>query len=188
MLFCIVGSFTVVSEFAYSEEIVLEVVGFRGGLNSKTFGIPPTEKENFVQYDVFAAVALPGHWKYDSGWEISFRMNGSMGLLRGGGNEGFISTLSPGIVFRKPEWRLTIDGGPGVAFLSQEKYGRQDIGGPVQIVGHGGLSIDLTEKVSIGWRFHHISDAGLYGGKNRGVDLHLYELTYKFDSFPLYRY
>ena len=176
------------TEYSYSGEIALEAIGFRGGLNSDTIGIPPTEKEDFVEYDVFAAVKLPGHWKYDSGWEVGFRLTSSMGLLRGGGDKGFISTISPGIVFRKPEWRLTIDGGPGVAFLSQEKYGTQDIGGPFQIVGHGGLTIDLTDKIAIGWRFHHISDAGLYGGKNRGVDLHLYELSYTFDSFPLYRY
>ncbi|NKB82275.1 MAG: hypothetical protein GKS05_10395 [Nitrospirales bacterium] len=166
-------------EISYSQDFSLEVIGFRGGANSNTLGLPPTEKEDFEQFDVFAAMRIPGGWQYDSGWEIRFRLNGSTGILQGGGNEGFIGTVSPGIVFRKPEWRLTIDGGPGLAFLSHENFGRQDLGGPIQIVGQGGVTIDIVSNLGLGWRFHHISDAGMYG-TNRGVDIHLFELSYHF--------
>ena len=164
-------------DISHAQDFDLEVVGFRGGANSNTLGIPPTEKEDFEQFDAFVAMKIPGGWSYKSGWEIGFRLNGSVGVLQGGGDEGFIGTLSPGIVFRKPDWRLTIDGGPGLGFLTQEHYGRQDIGGPVQIIGHGALTIDLGSNLALGWRFHHMSDAGMYG-TNRGVDLHLFELSY----------
>ena len=187
-LFLLVSTLVFLPSMVLSEEITLNSVGFRGGFNSNIIRIPPGEKEDFTQFDIFAQVGLPGGSTYDSGWEIRWRVNGSLGFLRGAGDTGFISTVVPGIIFRKPEWRLTIDGGPGVAFVSREHYGSQDLGGPIQIVGEGGVTFDVTDRIGLGWRFHHISDAGIWGSKNRGVDLNLFEIRYKFDSFPLYIY
>jgi len=155
-------------------------IGIRGGFNAEYIAIPPTEKENFEQFGIFGAYRFPKQYYYDSGWEIYFRMNGSVGALRGDGDLGFIGTISPGIVFWYPDWNISINGGPGVAYVSREKYGRQDLGGPIQIVGQGGLTYYVTEHIGIGWRFHHISDAGIWGSDNRGVDVNLFELTYKF--------
>ena len=158
----------------------LEVLGIRGGFNAKYVAIPPTEKEDFEHFDVFGAISFPKRYDYDSGWEIRFRMNGSMGILRSGSDLGFIATVSPGIVFWYPEWSISINGGPGFAYVSREKYGDQDLGGPIQIVGHGGLTYYVTDHIGIGWRFHHLSDAGIWGSDNRGVDVNMFELTYKF--------
>jgi len=155
-------------------------IGIRGGFNAEFVAIPPTEKEDFEQFDIFGSVRFPKQYYYDSGWEIYFRMNGSLGALRGDGELGFIGTVSPGIVFWYPAWNISINGGPGLAYVSREKYGRQDLGGPIQIVGQGGLTYYVTDHIGIGWRFHHISDAGMWGSDNRGVDVNLFELTYKF--------
>ncbi len=165
---------------AHTKETELLSVGIRGGLNSNTLGIPPTEKEDFQQYDVFAVVGTPWSWDFPSGWEIRFRLNLAAGALRAAGEAGFIGEVSPGLAFTKPDWNLTFDFGGGGAYLSREKYGRQDIGGPVQIAAHAGITYHLPWHISLGWRFHHISDAALYGSNNRGVDLHLYELSYRF--------
>ena len=160
--------------------IKLEEIGIRGGFNVEYVAIPPTEKEDFEQFDVFGAISFPKRYYYDSGWEIRFRMNGSAGVLHSDGDVGFIGTVSPGIVFWYPEWSVSINGGPGLAYVSREKYGEQDLGGPIQIVGQGGLTYYVTDHVGVGWRFHHISDAGIWGSDNRGVDVNLFEVTYKF--------
>ncbi len=187
-LFLLVSTLALFPSTGLSKEITLNSVGFRGGFNSNIIRIPPSEKEDFTQFDIFAQVGLPGGATFDSGWLFGWRLNGSMGFLRGAGDTGFISTVVPGILFRKPEWRLTIDGGVGAAFVSREHYGSQDLGGPIQIVAEVGVTYDVTDRVGLGWRFHHISDAGIWGSKNRGVDVNLFEISYKFDSFPLYRY
>ncbi len=158
----------------------LEVIGIQGGFNAKYVAIPPTEKEDFEHIAIFGAMSFPKRYTYDSGWEIRFRMNGSAGVLHSSGDLGFIATLVPGIVFWYPEWNISINGGPGLAYVSREKYGDQDLGGPIQIVGQGGLTYYVTDHIGIGWRFHHISDAGMWGSDNRGVDVNLFELTYKF--------
>ena len=175
------GWLTVIfSSLAHTKETELLSVGIRGGINSETIGIPPTEKEDFEQYDVFAVVGTPWSWDFSSGWDIRFRLNIAAGTLRAAGDSGFIGELSPGIAFSKPSWRFTFDIGGGPAYLSQEKYGRQDIGGPVQIIGHGGITYHLPWRISAGYRFHHMSDASIYGSNNRGVDLHMLELSYRF--------
>lgn len=168
------------SGLAHTKETEVLSVGIRGGINSETLGIPPTEKEDFEQYDVFAVVGTPWSWDFSSGWDIRFRLNVSAGTLRAAGDSGFIGEVGPGLAFSNPSWRFTFDIGGGAAYLSEEKYGRQDIGGPVQIIGHGGITYHLPWRISAGYRFHHMSDASIYGSNNRGVDLHMLELSYRF--------
>ena len=172
---------TCFTPFTWGEEIDLEAIGIRGGINFNDIGIPPTEKEDFSQYDVFAVVNLPWRWEYPSGWEIHSRLTTSLGAIQGGGDTGFITTVTPGLAFYKPSWRFTLDLGAGGALLSDYKYGRQNIGGPFQFIAHGGLLFDLGWNLVGGYRFHHMSDADIYGN-NRGVDLHMIEFSYHFGN------
>ncbi len=164
----------------HTKDIELISVGIRAGINSKTLGIPPTEKEDFEQYDAFAVIGLPWRWEFSSEWEIRFRLNVSAGALRAAGDTGFITEVTPGIAFTQPRWNLTFDIGGGSAYLSDYRFGSQNIGGHFQIIGHGGITYHLPWNLSVGWRFHHMSDAGIYGTHNRGVDLHMLELSYRF--------
>ncbi|MCA9470044.1 MAG: acyloxyacyl hydrolase [Nitrospira sp.] len=167
-------------ERCHSKEFELVAIGVRGAINFKDAGLPPGEKEDFEQFDVFGIIGLPWSWEYSSGWEMRWRLNGSAGALRGAGDVGFITTLTPGFAFTKKAWRLTLDVGGGGAFLSKWEFGRQDIGGPFQFIGHGGVSVHLHGNLVAGYRFHHMSDGTIYGN-NRGVDLHMLELSYAFE-------
>ena len=174
------GLMVMLPEPGHTNDIEVISVGIRAGINSETIGIPPTEKEDFEQYDAFAVIGLPWRWEFSSGWEIRFRLNMTAGALRAAGDTGFITELSPGIAFTKPSWNLTFDIGGGSAYLSDYQFGSQNIGGHFQIIGHGGITYHLPWNVSVGWRFHHMSDATIYGTDNRGVDLHMLELSYRF--------
>ncbi len=150
-------------------------------MNFHDAGLPPGEKEDFEQFEVFSVVGLPGVWESRSGWETRLRLYGSAGVLRGAGDLGFITTVTPGLAFTKKSWNLTFDAGAGGALISDWKYGRQDIGGPFQFTAHGGVSIHLPGNLVTGYRFHHMSDATIYG-KSRGVDFHMLEISYSFES------
>ena len=165
---------------SYCRAIEIEAVGIRGGINLDHVGIPPTEKYDFYQTDVFMVLALPWSWQYPSGWEVSWRVNTAAGILWGGGDTAGIAELGPGIAFYKPSWRMMIDLGAGLAALTRYHFDEQNMGGPVQIVGHGGLSFDLGWNLFAGWRFHHISDATFYGKHSKGVDINFLELRYHF--------
>jgi hypothetical protein len=171
------------SESSWGHEIDLVGIGIRGGLNFASAELPPPEKDDFEQYDVIGIVGLPWRWEYpSSGWEVRSRLNGSAGVLRGAGDTAFITTVTSGLAFRKPSWRVIFDIGIGGALLSDWKFGRQDAGGPFQFIAHGGLSFELPWNLVIGWQFHHMSDGTIYG-KSQGVDLHMIELSYYFEGY-----
>lgn len=75
---------------------------------------------------------------------------------------------------------MTVDIGTGLAAVSRHHFGSQNFGGPVQIIGHGGVSFDLGWNLVAGWRFHHMSDATIYGNDTKGVDFNFLELSYHF--------
>ncbi len=162
---------------SYAWEVEVQSVGIRGGINLEHVAVPPPEKEDFYQVDIAMYLALPWSWQYPSGWEMSWTFNGAAGVLRGGGDTAGVFELGPGITFYKPSWRMMIDLGTGLTALN---FGDQDMGGPVQIMGQGGVSFDLGWNLFAGWRFHHISDATLYGSHSKGVDINFIELRYHF--------
>ena len=154
-------------------------VGLRGGMNIKDGGLPPTEKEDFQQYDIFATMQLPWIFGKLPGPNLSLQLMGSAGALRGDGETGFITTVTTGFAYHNPEWRILLDMGLGGSLISKYHFGRQDIGGPFQFIAHGGGGVEIFQKTIVGYRFHHMSDATIYGS-SRGVDLHMLEIRYVF--------
>ncbi len=163
----------------WAKEVELEALGVRGGINFKNAGLPPGEKEDFEQFDIFAVVRLPWKWNPSTGWEVQSRLMASAGALRGARETGFITTLTGGPALKIPAWRLILDGGVGGALLSDWEFGSQNIGGPFQFIAHAGVGFQLPWSMVVGWRFHHMSDATVYGN-TRGVDFHMLELSYVF--------
>lgn len=167
-----------VSHSQESEKFELISIGIRAGENLG--GIPPEEKYQFNQYDVFGIFGFPGSWEWPRGWEGRYLWYASAGLLHGGGENGFITTTGPGVSFTKRDWNVSLEFGTGLAFLSNQRYDDQEFGGHVQMIGQGGIFYHFSGNIVGGWRFQHFSDAGLYGSNNRGVDLHFFELSYRF--------
>lgn len=163
----------------WAKDIELMAIGIRGGMNFKDAGLPPGEMEDFEQFDAFAIMGLPWEWESPSKWQLRLQVRGSAGALRGAGDTGFITTITPGFALKIPSWRLIFDGGVGGALISKWEFGRQDIGGPFQFIAHGGVGVQLPWNLVVGWRFHHMSDATIYGD-SRGVDFHMLELSYYF--------
>ena len=173
--------FTCFSGLSWAKDLDIAAIGIRGGMNFQDAGLPPGEKEDFEQFEVFGIVSLPGGWEYESGWAARWRVNGSAGVLRGAGDIGLMTTITPGLAFTNINWNLTFDAGAGGALISDWKYGRQDIGGPFQFIAHGGVSVHLPGNLVTGYRFHHMSDATIYGA-SRGVDFHMIEFSYHFGN------
>jgi len=72
-----------------------------------------------------------------------------------------------------------VDIGVGASLLSRNEFGRQNMGGPFHVVFTTGVGIPIYKAIGVGYRFHHMSDAGLYRDA-KGVDTHMMEMTYTF--------
>lgn len=165
---------------SFAEKFEWLSVGIRGAVNFKDAGLPPGEKVDFEQFDVVGVLGFPSRWEIPGDWTARYQLNTTAGLLRGDEALGGITTLTGGIAITKEQWRTTLDIGVGGALLSKWRFPGQNVGGPLQIIAHGGVLFHLPGNILAGYRFHHMSDGTIYGN-NRGVDLHLLELRYRFE-------
>ena len=100
--------------------------------------------------------------------------------MRAAGDTAFITTIFPGFSFGPKDGRYSLDVGGGFALLSQHKYGTQDLGGAFQFTWSLALRALVYGPIGLGYFFQHLSDATMYGDNGRGVDIHLFELAYRF--------
>lgn len=63
--------------------------------------------------------------------------------------------------------------------LSEDEFDNLDLGGSFQFMTTVGFDFDIIEEWTIGYRFIHISNAGLHD-KNPGMDFHDLNLIYEF--------
>jgi hypothetical protein len=165
-----------------ADEVRWLSVGLRGG--ASIGGHPvlgDAEDESFQQYDIVSTLGLPWSWYTESGWGVTTQVMGSLGALTGGGDTAFLVTLVPGLALGPRNSLFSVDIGVGASLLSRNEFGRQDMGGPFHIVVTTGVRIPIYKAIGVGYRFHHMSDAGLYQNHNaKGVDTHMLEMTYTF--------
>ncbi|OGW51326.1 MAG: hypothetical protein A2V62_05390 [Nitrospirae bacterium RBG_19FT_COMBO_58_9] len=162
-----------------AEEIRLNSIGVRGGVSG---GSPIGHKETqyFQEYDVMANWSMPWGWYSESGWGVGTRLMGSVGAVMASGDTACITTLVPGFVFGKKDGWLSLEVGGGGALLSQNHFNGQDMGGAFQFVWDTALRAKVYRGIGVGYWFHHMSDAGVYGSDGRGFDAHMIEVSYRF--------
>jgi lipid A 3-O-deacylase len=133
----------------------------------------------FRQADIFAGRNLP--WQWDSYFGLSFkpRVEISAAWLSGGSEDGFVGTLGPAIELRKGKFPVTLEGGVSPTFLSRYNFSEKDLGGRFQFTDHIGLDWHLTKFFTVGWRYQHMSNAGIYN-HNPGLNLQMLSTSYNF--------
>jgi len=72
-----------------------------------------------------------------------------------------------------------LEGGSSPTLLSRYRFEGMDFGERFQFTSHIGLIWYLTDRVSLGYRFQHMSNAGL-ASPNPGLNLEMLELSYHF--------
>ena len=154
----------------------LIAIGARYGTNVAT------DKEGAMdRVDVFWSWRTPFAWEFTPGWDIGARMNASVGALYGQHEIGAMGTLVPTLAIGDTDNVFSVEGGVGVALLSKWEFGGvEDFGGPLQFILDVGVNYRVTKHFGLGYRFQHWSDGGIYGGDNRGVEMHMFEFSYRF--------
>ena len=160
-----------------AEGMSLYAMGIRYGTNDGT-----DKKTDLKRYDVFGVFNLPWSWPLAPNIDLDTRLITSAGMLDGEGDSGFIGTLGPGICLTDKNKRFTLELSGGVALLPDYRMGDEDFGGPVQFTFDLGIGVRLFKHFNLGYRIQHFSDAALWGSDNRGVDMQLFELGYRFPS------
>lgn len=147
-------------------------------------GIQATPKhETFHQYEAFAAYGLPWDWRGSSGWGVSPQLNGSVGVLSGGDDTGFIGSVGTALVLDKGRYGFSTDLGINVNVLDRRQFGRQDFGSVVQFGAYLGVNYCFRTGLKIGYHIQHISNGHILYAQdtpNPGLDMHLIGISYAF--------
>jgi hypothetical protein len=136
--------------------------------------------ESFRAYDVMATIGLPWQTPLPMQWDLGTRLLASVGTLHGADKTALVLSLIPALAVSAPGGRFTLDAGIGLAALSEHRYAQQDFGGPLQAALTVGASVGLHERIALGYRFMHYSDAGAWGKGTIGADFHMIELSYRY--------
>ena len=147
------------------------LVGVRGG---GTF-----ENGNFQQAEAFGGVYLPWLFGSKSRFNFRLRVEASAGFLENRGDAGFVGTTGPVLEFRKGKFPVTLDAGVNLTALSRYNYESRNLGGWFQFTDHVGLNWHITQQFTVGWRFQHMSNAGIYKA-NPGLNQMMLTTSYSF--------
>ena len=161
------------SQSSRAEDTGWGAAGVRTGFSATS------RNDSFWQYEAFATHNLRWRWESASGWYLQTRLDLSAGALSGRGEEGFVGTLGPSLVFGKGSFPLTFEAGSSPTFLSRDEFGNVNFGVPFQFTSHAELGCRIYKQLSAGYRFQHMSNAGI-SRHNPGLDLHMLEISYRF--------
>ncbi len=136
--------------------------------------------ESFRAWDVAATWRLPWDYRLPLQWRLNTRLMASAGALHGADKTALLVSLVPLLAIDSPGGGFTLDAGLGLAAMSEHRFAQQDFGGPLQAALTVGASVGLHERVAVGYRFMHYSDAGAWGKGTIGADFHMIELSWRF--------
>ena len=149
------------------------VVGVRGGSSFES------DAGNFQQVDVFAGRYLPWLWGSTNGVNFKPQVQASAGWLHNNGDSGFVGTLGPDVELRIRKFPITLEGGASLSALSQSDFPERNLGGWFEFTDHIGFNWHINNQFTVGWRFQHMSNAGIYKC-NPGLNLQMLSFSYSF--------
>ena len=162
---------------AYTASVPMEriALGARVGPNAAT-----DKAGAVIRVDVGWSWRSPYALEFKPGWDVSARINASVGAIRGQGETGGVGTLVPTLAIGDTGNQFSFEAGVGLALFTKWEYGDvEDFGGPLQFILDVGVNFRAYKRLGLGYRFQHWSDAGIHGSDNRGVDMHMFEFSYR---------
>lgn len=139
------------------------------------------EDESFNQYDLYASLGLPWSWQWGRALRVDTRLTTVLGVLDGGGDTGLAGSLGFEFVFGSVTGNspLELRAGSALTALSEDAFGDEDFGGPLQFTHHISLYYWFLQNLSIAAKVQHMSNAGIYD-ENPGLNMAMLALVYRF--------
>ncbi len=155
-----------------AQEFQFQAVGARVGFPAKSTSEHFLESEAFLNYNLW-------RWNLSTNWHLQSRIDLSAGWLGGRGEDAFIGSLGPSLELSRSGIPLSLEGGFSPTYISRYKFGPIDLGTEAQFTTSIGLNWDITSHLRVGYRFDHMSNAGIKE-PNPGFNLHTFAIAYLF--------
>ena len=159
---------------SHAEGLHLESAGVRSGFSGTGDTAP-----RFYQVEGFLNWNLPWRWEWESGWHLQSRLDLTGGWINGRGEDAVIGTVGPSFELSWDRAPLVLDAGFSPTVLGREQFGKTDFGTVFQFTTHGGLTWKIGSRLSLGYRFQHMSNAKI-GPSNPGLNMHMLGAGWRF--------
>jgi hypothetical protein len=138
-----------------------------------------SSNRDFHQAETFVDWNLPWHWDLGKKWDLQSRLDFSAGWVGNNHSDAAVGTVGPLLALGRERFPISLEGGSGPTLISRSEFETRDFGDPVQFTSHIGLCCDLAKHWRLGYRFQHMSNAGI-SQSNPGLNLHMLALSYRF--------
>lgn len=150
-----------------------ESVGLRYGMSASSFD------DLFWQLEPDVRWALPWEAGLGDDWRLDLHLSLTAGWLASRGNHGFSGSVGPLLGLGRKGLPLRFEGGLSPTLIGRHVFGKDDFGSHLQFTSHAALLVDFWDHWSVGYRFQHMSNAGL-GDPNPGLNEHALQVFFRF--------
>ena len=130
-------------------------------------------------YEVNAKVETPWEWDISDDIELEIAIEGSLGAIDGEGETAAMAHLGFAANFEFDDFPLELVISSGPTLLTEDRFNRFDLGSKFQFTSAMGLDWEVIDDWTLGYRYLHISNAGL-GDPNPGLNMHAVSLLHSF--------
>lgn len=146
-------------------------LGLRGGTDATSV------HQSYNAGELYLLRALP--WQAEiAGGQLGSRLDCGLGWVEAAGDNGGWLAVGADLVYASRALPVELEVGFRPALFPDYDYGRDEFGGILQFSSHVGVTV-LLSPVTIGYRFQHLSNGGIYD-ENPGLDLHLLGIGARF--------
>ncbi|HKL27286.1 MAG TPA: acyloxyacyl hydrolase [Desulfuromonadales bacterium] len=146
--------------------------GLRGGFEAQGL------EENYTVGEIYFDYGTPWRPFPAAGENLSLWFEIAAAQLDASVDEGQYLAVGGSLVYAPGGGPLEIELGWRPTWLSDYRFGEDDLGGQLQFSSHIGLAL-AWQPIRIGYRYQHTSNAGIYE-ENPGLDLHLFGVGFRF--------
>jgi hypothetical protein len=158
---------------ASAEEFSWDCVGARFG-----FGANESARD-FYETEVFSDINMPFHWKVGRSFQVLTKLDVGLGRLGYRSDNAVVGEAGPLFVLTYKDFPVTLGAGSNCTGLSRSDFETKDLGIQFQFTTHIGVYWDFARHFRAGYRYQHISNAGL-SDHNPGLNMHVFGLSYLF--------
>lgn len=143
-------------------------------------GINDTHKKDLdlSVYEVYLHTVPPIYSMTDNIFDpldISFEM--ALGVVRDKANSSLLFSIGPTLSIINYKDIFSVSTGLKPSLMTNHIFNNFDLGGAFNFKSHIALAVSPTTEIELGYRFEHMSNAGLYE-KNPGLNIHYIEVVY----------
>ncbi|PXA04480.1 hypothetical protein DDZ13_04705 [Coraliomargarita sinensis] len=142
-------------------------------------GFDAENRVDVKSYELISTLDSPWSWTISDRFEVDLGLEFGLGALDGEGETAFLGHLGPALEIEFGDFPLELIVSSGPALLSEHEFDNLDLGGSFQFMSAVGFDFEVTDEWTLGYRYLHISNAGLHD-ENPGMNLHALSLAYEF--------